>query len=288
MTFLIAFAQWQTWQDTARMKRQGKERLEWLSDDSIMAHGIGNAIVLNVRGYILYRAFQSLHAVSHGHTVDDILQHGQIVGAVAKSVAMLQRDLEPVLQKLDSSCLGKTLGNDFSKSISPVDECEIPGDVLIKCVEITPGIFPDHQFVEYQIRPIPGMRDVKVFPAETSLDPCQIAECRPAVVEKHAVCAFKHGGDIAGSENGYDLQTGVMGDGVGKHYLVMQTDMCAASAHISIESNIAHVIRDIEIRSSSVDESEMALLSGILQRPARTVWKDVAALCDEGAIDIKK
>ena len=66
-----------------------------------MAHGMGDPVFVNIGCDEFHLICQTIHAVSHGHAVDDILQHGKVVGAVAEGIAPFQGNVETVLEVAD-------------------------------------------------------------------------------------------------------------------------------------------------------------------------------------------
>ena len=75
---------------------------------------------------------------------------------------------------------------------------------------------------------------------------------------------------------------------MGQKDLVIHTDICAAAADITVKPDGAYIIRHIEIGAPGIDEGQVALASGTLQRLSGAGRQNVGPFGDQGSVDIKK
>ena len=79
-----------------------------------------NTVFFNICRNIRAVWYNFGHAVAHGNAVRDIFKHGQVIGAVADSIAVFKRNIQIIAEKLYTGCFRVTFLYDFSDIVATV------------------------------------------------------------------------------------------------------------------------------------------------------------------------
>ena len=251
-----------------------------MSDNMKMPEGVVNAIVHDVGGLVAAVWQDFFHGVPHGNAVGNISEHGQVIGAVSDDVTVLQRNLEPVHQKLDSGGLGAGCLDHFKHTVSPVNGCEFSLAVGLKGIHLAGLFWEDKKFVEDK-RFVHGNMGETVFLKIAQKD--LIFPVRRGIfrVIVEIIIAFIENGNIPCAKVFHHFPADLVRKRVGQKLFAVVINKGSASGDIAVKRKSTDIFVHGDKSTSCIDKEKMTICAGLLQSSTGALRNKVGlVLCD--------